>query len=93
MRFEINIPDSTRPELQAMFLTLTRRLSERPELVEEIDMHDDEDAAIQRMFTPERLAHIAKAEAEIEAGDFYTSEQVDDHLRAKHEAWLQEHRR
>ena len=86
MRFEINVPDSTRPELQAMFVALTRRLSEQPELVEVINL--DEDEAIQRMFTPERLAHIAKAEAEIDAGHGLTPEEVDARLAANRAAWL-----
>ena len=33
----------------------------------------DDDASIQRMFTPERLVHIAKSEAEFEAGLSYVA--------------------
>jgi hypothetical protein len=33
MRFEINVPDNTLPDLQARLFALTKRLSEQPELV------------------------------------------------------------
>ena len=85
MRLEIIIPDSTRPDVKARLTTLTQRLSERPELVDEIGVYDD--AAIQSMFTPERLAHIAKSDAEIDEGKFFTAEQVDEHFKQKHAAW------
>lgn len=89
MRLEINIPDNTREDLKARLIDITERLSARPELAEEIEL--DEDAAIQRMFTPDRLAHIARADAEIDAGNFFTAEQVDEHFKQKHSAWIQTH--
>lgn len=89
MRFEINIPDTTGPELQAMFVALTRRLSERPELVAEIALGEDE--TIQRMFTPERLAHIDQALSEVKAGRGYTAEQVEEHFAQKETSWTQSH--
>lgn len=86
MRLEIIIPDTTRPELKAKLASLTRRLSERPELVEELETGEDE--AIQRMFTPERLAHIARAKAEIDAGHGLTLDQLDSELAANKAEWL-----
>ncbi|MDR3690907.1 MAG: hypothetical protein P4L46_16125 [Fimbriimonas sp.] len=89
MRLEIIIPDSTRPDLKAMLTSLTQRLSARPELVEEIHLNgDDEDAAIQRMFTPERLAIIDAADADISAGNGLTMEQLDARLAATRTEWL-----
>jgi predicted transcriptional regulator len=84
MRLEIIIPDSTRPELKAKLARLTQRLSDRPELVEEFDLEDDE---IQAMFTPERLDHIDKALADVAAGRFYTAAQVEEHFARKEASW------
>jgi len=88
MRLEIIIPDSTRPDLKARLTSLTQRLSARPELVEEIHLNGDEDAAIQRMFTPERLAIIDAADADISAGNGLTMEQLDARLAATRTEWL-----
>ena len=54
---------------------------------------DAEDAAIQAMFTSERLSHIEKAEAEIDAGEFFTAEQARSHFAQKKASWLQSHPR
>ena len=89
MRFEIIVPDSTRPELQARFVALTRRLSEQPELVRTIRLDDSaDDAAVQAMFTPELLAQIDEAGEDIRAGNFRTQEQVDATLAAMRSRWL-----
>ena len=87
MRLEINIPDSTRPEVKAKLTALTQQLSQRPELVEEIDLADD--AAIQSMFTPERIAHIDSALTAVKAGSFYTVAQVEEHFAQKEALWMQ----
>jgi hypothetical protein len=48
---------------------------------------------LDHFFTPERLAHIDKAEADIKAGNFYTAEQADAEL-AKHRAeWIRKNPR
>ena len=52
---------------------------------------DSLNAAIQEMFTADRLSLIAKADAEIEAGDFFTAEDVDEHFLQKHDAWVSRH--
>lgn len=89
MRLEINIPDSTRPDLKAQLLILSRRLSAKPELVEDIQFKgDSEDAAIQDLFTPELLAQIDAAGADIRAGNGLTMEQVRERLAATRAEWL-----
>jgi hypothetical protein len=85
MRLEINIPDSTRPAVKARLTKLVHELSARPELVEDIQMNDDaQAAAIQRLFTPERLAIIDAADRDIDAGNGLTLEQLDERLAANH---------
>lgn len=71
--------------MKVQLAKLTKRLSEKPELVQRIDI--DEDEAIQRMFTPERLAQIAKADAEIDAGLGLTIDQADARLAANRAKW------
>jgi len=90
MRLEIIIPDNTRPDLKARFVSLTERLTAKPELIEDIYIEDDE--AIQRMFTPERLAHIDKAAAEVKAGNALTPAQVREHFARKESAWMESQR-
>jgi len=87
MRLEIIIPDSTRPDLKSKLTSLTKRLSARPELIDEIHF-DGDDEAIQRMFTPELLAKIAAAGADMAAGNHVTLEQVDARLAATRAEWL-----
>ena len=43
---------------------------------------------LDHLFTPERLAHIDKAEAEIKAGNFYTADQADAELAKRRAEWL-----
>jgi predicted transcriptional regulator len=76
--------------VKAKLTTLTEQLSKRPEMVEELELVEDE--AIQRMFTPERLAVIDEALAEVKAGKFFTAAQVDEHFAQKDAAWIQSHR-
>jgi predicted transcriptional regulator len=87
MRLEIIIPDSTRADVKARLTSLTQRLSEKPELVDEIELVDD--AAVQAMFTPDRLAHIDRALAEVEGGNFFTAAQVEEHFAQKATSWTQ----
>ena len=92
MRLEINIPDSTRPAVKARLTSLAQELNENPELVEEIYLNGDaEDAAIQKVFTPELLAEIDTAAAEARAGQTYTRKQVDEFLAENKAAWLANH--
>jgi hypothetical protein len=44
---------------------------------------------LDHLFTPERLAHIDKAEAEIRAGNYFTAEQVREHFKKKRAEWIQ----
>jgi hypothetical protein len=48
----------------------------------------DEAANLDQFFTPERLAHIDKAEADIKAGKFYTTDQTDAELSKRRKEWL-----
>lgn len=41
---------------------------------------------LDRFFTPERLAHIDRAAAQIEAGNLFTSDQVREHFQQKRQA-------
>ena len=45
------------------------------------------------LFTPERLEHIDKAAADIEAGDFITSEQAKAEFARQRSEWLQKNAR
>jgi Arc/MetJ-type ribon-helix-helix transcriptional regulator len=47
----------------------------------------DEQEDLDHLFTPEVIAEIDKAEAEMNAGNFFTSEQVDEHFKKKRAAW------
>jgi PHD/YefM family antitoxin component YafN of YafNO toxin-antitoxin module len=49
------------------------------------DLQDDTEN-LDHFFTPERLAHIDKAAAQIKAGESFTSEQVREHFNQKREA-------
>jgi hypothetical protein len=44
---------------------------------------------LDHLFTPERLAHIDAAAAEIKTGNFFTSEQVQEHFKQKRAEWAQ----
>lgn len=43
-------------------------------------------------WSPERLAELRAADAEIDAGDFFTAEQVREHFAQKKAAWIQSQR-
>jgi hypothetical protein len=51
------------------------------------DLHEGTEN-LDHLFTPERLAHIDKAEAEIKAGNFYTADQADAELAKRRAEWL-----
>ena len=56
------------------------------EYVADVLQHDlhEESENIDYLFTPERLAHIDRAAAQIDAGQGIPSDQVRDHFREKH---------
>jgi len=94
MRLEIIIPDNTRQDVKSKLANLTERLSAHPELVEEIHFSgDNEDATIQRMFTPALLEEIDAADSEIDTGAFFTAEQLDEHFKRKTAEWEMQHQR
>ncbi len=43
------------------------------------------------LFTPERLAIIDQAAADIDAGNFFTADQARKHLQQKRAAWIEKH--
>ena len=52
--------------------------------VAEVLQHDfEDDENFDRFFTPERLAHIDRAAAQIDAGEGLASEQVREHFLRK----------
>jgi hypothetical protein len=42
---------------------------------------------LDHLFTPERLAEIDKAAADVKAGNYYTAEQVREHFKQKRAEW------
>jgi predicted transcriptional regulator len=91
MRLEINIPDSTRPDLKRRIADVAKRLSKSPELVETFDLSGADDAAVQALFTPERLARIEAAKADIDAGNFLTLKQSEAALQVRRAEWIAAH--
>jgi hypothetical protein len=57
------------------------------EYVADVLQHDlyEETENLDYLFTPERLLHIDRAVAQIDAGQGIPAEQVRDHFRQKHE--------
>jgi len=41
---------------------------------------------LDHLFTPERLAHIDQAAAQVKAGEFHTAAQVREHFKVRFEA-------
>ena len=58
------------------------------EYIADVVVHQSDDN-IDHLFTPERLAHIDQAEADIKAGKSYTSEQANEELAKRRAEWLQ----
>jgi hypothetical protein len=42
---------------------------------------------LDHLFTPERLAEIEAAEADVKAGHYYTAEEVREHFKRKRAEW------
>jgi len=86
--YEIRIPDEVYH--QAAQAAEARHVSLEAFVTETLQLRlRDEDAAIQKMFTPERLAHIAKAQAQIKAGQSFTPEEARADFAAKRAEWLE----
>jgi hypothetical protein len=56
------------------------------EYIADVLQHDlhEETENLDYLFTPDRLAHIDRAAAQIDAGQGIPAEQVRDHFRQKH---------
>lgn len=59
--------------------------------IADVVQHDLEEAKhVELLFTPERLAQIDRAAAQIEAGQGLSMEQVDIELAKRRDEWLRE---
>jgi hypothetical protein len=88
MRLEINIPDSTRPEIKAKISEFAESINERPELIEEIGFVGGDDAEIQRVFSEDVLAEIDVAVQELRSGKGLTLDQVRLEIAETRAQWL-----
>jgi hypothetical protein len=63
--------------------------------IADVVQHDLSDAAagFDHLFTPERLAHLDRAAAEMDAGQGLTVEQADAVLARRREEWLRQNPR
>jgi hypothetical protein len=48
---------------------------------------------LEHLFTPQRLAEIDQAAADVEAGNYFTADQVREHFKQKRQAWIQKNAR
>ena len=63
------------------------------EYIAELVSHDATATAnFDHLFTPQRIAIISKASAEIDAGAALTAEQADRELSKRRDEWLRAHR-
>ena len=83
-----------------LFEEAKRRASEAgfgsvDDYVAEVVRHDlrDEAENFDHHFTPERLAHIDRAAAQIDAGQGLTSAQADAELANRRDEWLRQNQR
>jgi hypothetical protein len=58
-----------------------------------LDVNGDETPNLDHLFTPERLAQIDAAAAEIDAGNYFTSEQMHEELARRRAEWLKQNPR
>jgi predicted RNA-binding protein len=84
MRFEIVVPDSIKPDLQAKFRTLVQRLSAQPELVEAMNIGESESITLNE----EQMMQVRQSQAEFNSGKSLTAEQVRNSLEKHKEEWL-----
>ena len=56
------------------------------------ELHEDSEN-LDHLFTPEHLAHIDKAAAQVDAGQFMTSEQADAELAKRRAEWIRKNPR
>ena len=78
MRLEINVPDSTRPDLKAQLASLTQRLSANPELVSEL-MTEKSEAIPDYMAAIEQIRQSPNR--------FKTKEEVEAHICELRAEW------
>lgn len=84
MKFELTVPDSTPIDVQKRIARLIQVLSLRPELVNKIDLEGD---SIQSLFTAERMAIVAEASHQVDRGEMFTADQVQEYFVEKSESW------
>jgi|GEM_PF-2042862 len=90
MRFELIIPDTTRPAVKSKLTNLLELLTARPELVEEIHLIGDDETTPVGL-TPEQIAKVREAQEDVKAGRVVTLEQSKANLEAHRKEWLAAH--
>jgi hypothetical protein len=87
--YEIRIPDQVYQQVaqaaEAQHVSLEEYVTEALQIHMRVGT---DDAAIQKMFTPERLQHIAKAQAEIDAGQGIPFDQWRENFKMQRTARL-----
>ena len=71
--------EARRHALASGFVTVDEYIAD----VLQHDLHEESEN-LDYLFTPERLAHIDRAAAQIDAGQGIPAEQVREHFRQKH---------
>jgi hypothetical protein len=56
--------------------------------VADVLINDAAEPGLDHLFTPERLAHIDKAAAQMKAGESYSIEEVREHLAEARAEWI-----
>jgi len=81
--YSVPIPDPLYVEAQRA--AAASGLSVEAYVQEAVQVHIDEDGPIR--LTPEQVDIIAKAEADIDAGNFFTAPQMREYFNQKKSAW------
>jgi hypothetical protein len=78
---------------EAGFATVDEFVADRLESELSGDPKNGEQENFDQMFTPERLAHIDKAQAEISAGKGFTRRQAEAELAKRRAQWIRKNPR
>ena len=87
MRLEVTIPDSTRPELKARIADIARRLSDEPELANEIDLEHLGEPTPAWM-----LAELDLGLADLDEGRAVGFEEYRSNMQENRDRWMSQHR-
>lgn len=83
MRFEINVPDSAPSAIQRRIGEFARRISEKPELIDDVYVSSSDLFEL----SPKQLQVVRESQAEFAAGNFYTIEELEAALEEDKAAW------